>query len=84
MLKSAIKKFLRRSAGTILLAGVFIYLIFDMNPWNVFLRALFPEETEWIYPRAMLIELVGEHLLLVFISSTLAVIMGIAAGIFVT
>jgi len=63
---------------------VFIYIIFDMNPWNLFLRALFPEETEWIYPRAMLIDLVGEHLLLVVISSALAVIMGITVGIFVT
>ena len=84
MLKSPLKKFLRRSAGTILLAGVFVYLILDMNPWEFFLMALFPEETEWIYPRAMLIDLVGEHLLLVAISSALAVIAGIAAGIFVT
>ncbi|MBW2560652.1 MAG: ABC transporter permease [Deltaproteobacteria bacterium] len=84
MLTFSVKTFLRRSTGTILLAGMFIYLILDMNPWKFFLRTLFPEETEWIYPRAMLIDLVGEHLLLVAISSALAVIAGIAAGIFVT
>ncbi|HOO89228.1 MAG TPA: ABC transporter permease [Syntrophales bacterium] len=84
MLTSSLKRIVRRSAGTILLAGVFLYLVFDMHPWNIFLRALFPEETEWIYPRAMLIELVGEHLLLVAISSVLAVMAGIGSGIFVT
>ena len=84
MLMTHIKPFLRRSVGTILLAVAFIYLILDMNPWKFFLQAIFAGETEWIYPRATLIDLVGEHLLLVFISSALAVIMGIVAGIFVT
>jgi len=61
--------------GIFLLA--FILLISNMALWESFLRWLFPEEREVLHPRGTLLELVGEHLWMVIVSSGLATVLGI-------
>jgi len=68
--------------GIFLLA--FILLISNMALWESFLRWLFPEEREVLHPRGTLLELVGEHLWMVIVSSGLATIIGISIGVLVT
>lgn len=74
----------RRIVYILLLAAVFLLLVSSNRPWEFVLRGLFPSEQEVIYPRAGLLQLVGEHLLLVSISSLAAVLAGVGIGIFVT
>ncbi len=52
--------------------------------WDLVLRLLFPGEAQVLYPRASLTELVGEHALLVAVSSAVAAAIGIPLGIWVT
>ncbi len=52
--------------------------------WELGLRALFPGESEVLYPRAPLPRLLGEHLALVGTSSALAFLAGFLLGVFVT
>ncbi len=66
------------------LLGVFILILFIPEAWRGFLRVLFPEEREVLFGRASLPVLVLEHLILVIISSSIAVSLGIIAGISVT
>ncbi|MDD5683521.1 MAG: ABC transporter permease [Thermotogaceae bacterium] len=68
--------------GIFLLA--FILLISNMALWESFLRWLFPEEREVLHPRGTLLELVGEHLWMVIVSSGLATVIGISIGVLVT
>jgi osmoprotectant transport system permease protein len=49
-----------------------------------FLSGLFPSLTEVVYPRATLLEMSGEHLRLVAVSSFFAIITGLTGGILVT
>lgn len=51
---------------------------------TLFLRLLFPDITEHIYGRANLLYLLGEHLILVILSSIIAVTSGLLLGIGVT
>jgi osmoprotectant transport system permease protein len=62
----------------------FIFIISDMALWKSLLSSLFPDLKEVVYPRAGLAALVGEHLILVVLSSGAAIIIGILLGIFVT
>ena len=68
----------------IIMGGIFFALILNMRVWQIVLKALFPHEPEVIYPRASLFELFGQHILLVTVSSALAVLLGVGIGIFVT
>ncbi len=55
-----------------------------MSWWETALRFLFPNESQVIHPRAILLVLVGEHLELVLISSSITILVGIPLGIWVT
>jgi osmoprotectant transport system permease protein len=61
-----------------------LLLMSETGLWELVLRALFPAEGEVVYPRAALIELLGEHLALVAVSSALAVLAGTGLGLLVT
>jgi osmoprotectant transport system permease protein len=69
---------------TFILIGLFIALISNMDLWRIMLEKIFPELKNVIYPRASLLKLVGEHMLLVSISSGLSIIIGVSLGILVT
>ncbi len=64
--------------------GAFVVLIANMCWWENTLRFLFPSESHVIHPRASLLVLVGEHLELVLISSSITILVGIPLGVWVT
>jgi osmoprotectant transport system permease protein len=64
----------------ILLAALF----FSPFLMETFLSRLFPSLTDVVYPRATILQMAGEHLLLVAVSSLFAIGAGLAGGIFVT
>jgi len=64
--------------------GAFVVLIANMSWWESALRFFFPGESQVIHPRASLLVLVGEHLELVLISSSITILVGIPLGIWVT
>lgn len=64
--------------------GVFVVLIANMSWWENALRFLFSGESHVIHPRASLLVLVGEHLELVLISSSITILVGIPLGVWVT
>ena len=66
------------------IVGAFVYLITNMELWEVTLRFLFPNESQVLHPRANLIIFVWEHLQLVVISSSLTILIGIPLGVWVT
>lgn len=66
------------------LIGAFVVLIANMSWWETALRFVFPNETQVLHPRANLLVLVGEHLELVLISSSLTILVGVPLGIWVT
>jgi osmoprotectant transport system permease protein len=66
------------------LIGVFVVLIANMSWWETALRFAFPDETQVLHPRANLLVLIGEHLELVLISSSLTILIGVPLGIWVT
>jgi osmoprotectant transport system permease protein len=68
----------------LLLGALFVLLMSFTSLWELVLGRLFPAEQELIYPRAGLLQLVGEHLLLVTLSSLAAITAGVGIGIFVT
>jgi len=67
-----------------ILTGAFIWLIANMQLWEVILRFLFPQETQVLHPRASLLVLVWEHIQLVIISSSLTILIGLPLGIWAT
>ena len=67
-----------------ILVVAFIVLIAQIRLWEVTLSLLFPQETQVLHPRANLLVLVWEHIQLVFISSSLTILVGIPLGIWVT
>jgi osmoprotectant transport system permease protein len=70
--------------GFIVLGGIFLFLSMSTAPWKWGLGLLFPGRADLLYPRANPSYIVGEHLLLVGVSSLLACIVGLGAGIAVT
>jgi len=66
------------------LVTAFVVLIANDQWWETSLRSLFPEESRVLHPRASLLVLVGEHVLLVLYSSSLTVLVGVPLGIWVT
>jgi len=67
-----------------ILVVAFIVLITNEQWWEAAFRYLFPDESRVLHPRASIFVLVGEHVLLVFYSSSLAVLIGVPLGIWVT
>jgi osmoprotectant transport system permease protein len=67
-----------------LLAAVFLLLMASTSLWQWGLRFLFPDVQDLLYPRADPAWLVGEHFVLVGVSSLLAIVVGVGAGVFVT
>lgn len=67
-----------------LLAALFLLLMSSTSLWQWGLRVLFPDVRNLLYPRADPAWLVGEHLVLVGVSSLLAVVVGVGVGVFVT
>ena len=74
----------RRWVILVVLAGAFIWLIANMELWEMILHFLFPQEIRVLHPRASLFILVGEHMQLVIISSSLTIIIGLPLGIWAT
>lgn len=67
-----------------IMIGAFVVLVANMSWWETALRLFFPSESQVIHPRASLLVLVGEHLKLVIISSSLTILIGVPVGIWVT
>ncbi|HAA86154.1 MAG TPA: ABC transporter [Kosmotogaceae bacterium] len=65
-------------------AGLFVVLISSTGFWERFLSMLFPDLRRVLHPRGSLLQLVGEHLWLVFVSSGLATVIGVLVGVIVT
>lgn len=70
--------------AVIALIGAYVFLVSRVSIWEALLRSLFPGEKEVIYSRIPMIKLVRQHLLLVFVSSSLATAVGLSLGLFVT
>ena len=68
----------------IVVTVVFLVIVIDMDVMRILLTALFPGEKEVIYPRANLLVLLREHMLLVLLSSFAATLVGVGVGILVT
>ena len=68
----------------IVVTVVFLVIVIDMDVMRILLTALFPGEKEVIYPRANLLVLLREHMLLVLLSSFAATVIGVGVGILVT
>jgi osmoprotectant transport system permease protein len=66
------------------LTGIFCLLVFWTGLWSWAFTRLFPDLDTVIYEMASFPELVSEHIALVAVSSGLATIIGLLAGIFVT
>jgi osmoprotectant transport system permease protein len=75
---------IRRWIFLAIFIGAFVLLIANMSWWENALRFLFPGESHVIHPRASLLVLVGEHLELVLISSSITILVGIPLGVWVT
>ncbi len=74
----------RRWIWLALAGAVFIGIISNTGIWETSFRFLFPAESQVLHPRASLMVLVTEHLGLVALSSSLTVLVGVPAGIWVT
>jgi len=74
----------RRWAALAIATVAFIVLVANTSWWEAGLRVFFPGETQVVHPRASLLVLVGEHLGLVTISSSLTILVGVPLGIWVT
>jgi osmoprotectant transport system permease protein len=68
----------------IVVTVIFVVLITEMDVMRLLLSGLFPNEKEVLYPRANLLVLLKEHMILVVLSSLAATLIGVAVGIFVT
>jgi osmoprotectant transport system permease protein len=74
----------RRWAFLAAFTAVFLILLANMPWWETALRFFFPQESAVLHPRASLLVLVGEHVELVAISSSLTILIGVPLGIWVT
>ena len=77
-------RILRHIAAPVIALGAYLALASATPLWHAALGAVFPGETRILYPDVTPLGLVGQHLELVVISSTISVIVGLALGIFVT
>ena len=74
----------RRWAVLGLPVAAFIIVLANESWWESALRFLFPDESIVLHARATPLVLVGEHVLLVAVSSLLTIIIGVPLGIWVT
>ena len=65
------------------MVGAFVVIIANAGWWETVLRFFFPEESNVLHARSLLV-LVGEHMVLVALSSSLTIIIGVPLGIWVT
>lgn len=85
--KTAVKNRFRHGVSVALplvLIALGLVFVLDSTVLDRILRFLFPSATEVIYPRASLLQLLLQHLVLVGVSSVAAAAFGIPLGIFVT
>ena len=75
---------LRELRGPTIAAVVYLVLATMPALWAYVLHALFPNERRVLYPDATMVEMIGQHLALVVVSSLLSVAIGVGLGIFVT
>lgn len=69
--------------------GAAIFLVFwsifgHLPLWDVLLSRIFPTSPNILYPRGSVIELAGQHLVLVIVSSLVTITVGLSIGILVT
>ena len=64
--------------------GVYLALAAMPGVWEAVLGWLFPDETRLLYPDATMLEMIGQHLAMVGLSSLLSVLIGVGLGVFVT
>jgi osmoprotectant transport system permease protein len=67
-----------------IVTAVFLVLVFYPPSLEFLLRLMFPTRKEVLYPRAGLPLLLGEHLVIVLVSSVGAAVIGTCIGIFAT
>jgi osmoprotectant transport system permease protein len=84
MRAATVGRFLRTWLAFGLLAAAFVWLTFDVGAWRWGLGKVFSGQQDVVYPRADPAWLVGEHLLLVGVSSILAIACGVGVGVLVT
>lgn len=75
---------LRELRGPTIAAVVYIVLATMPALWAYVLHGLFPNERRVLYPDATMLEMIGQHLALVVVSSLFSVVIGVGLGIFVT
>lgn len=63
-----------------------VYLAAASAPsvWTAVLARLFPDESRLLYERSTMLELIGQHLVMVAVATAFSVIVGLALGVFVT
>jgi len=63
-----------------------VYLALAAMPalWSAVLGRLFPDETRLLYPDATMLQMIGQHLAMVVLSSVLSILIGVGLGVFVT
>ena len=63
-----------------------VYLALAAMPglWFAVLHALYPNETRVLYPDATMLQMIGQHLALVGLSSLISTVVGVGLGVFVT
>jgi osmoprotectant transport system permease protein len=75
---------LLRLLPLLLVIAAFAAVMANDTTLEAFLKALFPDAQQHLYPRASLGTLLGEHLVLVLVSSVAATVVGVALGVLVT
>jgi osmoprotectant transport system permease protein len=62
----------------------YVVLVSQNGLWESALRTLFPDESQVLHPRADLLTLVEQHMVLIGLSSSLTIAVGVPLGVFVT
>jgi len=71
----------KRWAAPLLLTALLVFLVASPKPVEAGLRALFPGQTSWLYPRADMLTLIQEHLALVVVSSCLSLLAALSLAL---
>lgn len=75
---------MKKALPSLILVAVPGALFLSPELMEAFLSFLFPSAPDYLYARASTLQMAGEHLLLVGVSASIAVILGLAGGIAVT
>jgi osmoprotectant transport system permease protein len=65
-------------------AAAFVLLASWEGAWRALLGAVYPDLSEYVYPRAGMWRLVWQHLVMVGVSSGLSIVVGVGLGVVVT